>query len=167
MRRHPLQPLKLLLKGRLYRFRPHFFLGALTQLTNRLGARVAQVLLDRLYLLLQEILALLLIHRLVRPLADVCFDGKHLVVLLQDRQQRRRAVHEHVDGEQLLLLLDAQVVCRADIIDEGRAVGDGFQGHQQFYRRVLFLVQNPQNEITDRRMNSRKLLVPFQRHSFL
>ena len=143
MRRHPFQPLKFLLKGRLNRFRPYFFLGALAQLTDRLCARVTQILLDRLNLLLQEILALLLIHRLMRPLADVRFDGKHLVVLLQDRQQRRRAVHEHVDGQQLLLLLDAQIVCRADIIDEGRAVRDGFQGHQQLYRRVLFLVQNP------------------------
>ena len=102
-----------------------FDLGAV--LLDDVGGVLAQLALDRLHLLAQEVLALLLVGAGLHVLADALADLQLGQAVALELDGEREALG-HVDGLQHLdLLLEGHVGRVADGVGQGAGLGDGAQ----------------------------------------
>ena len=124
-----LQLVQLLHEGGVHLLGPLLGLGLLVELLA-LGAAVvvAQLLLDVLQLLLQEVLALLGVQVVAGLLPYLLLQAQQADVPVLELQYLVDAVHQGVRGEQVHLLLGAEGHVGADEVGEHHLVGDVLQG---------------------------------------
>ena len=124
-----LQLVQLLHEGGVHLLGPLLGLGLLVEFLP-LGAAVvvAQLLLDVLQLLLQEVLALLGVQVVAGLLPYLLLQAQQADVPVLELQYLIDAVHQGVRGEQVHLLLGAEGHVGADEVGEHHLVGDVLQG---------------------------------------
>ena len=125
------------------------FLRAFTQILNGLCAGVTQVLLDGLDLLLEEVLALLLVHLFVGAAADIFLDILHLVLLLQRAEHVGSSVHERIDGQQFLLVPGGEGVNSADVVDQRGVATHTADRYLGIYGRIVLVAQKLQHHLAE------------------
>ena len=85
---------------------PFLFRGAFAQLVEVfLRGRSAEFLLDGLHLLVEDVLALLFLHLLVRLGVDLVFDFHHLLFVGEDGNHLVAALHNILSLQNILLLV--------------------------------------------------------------
>ena len=124
---HALEPSELLL-GLLGHGLGHAGVGDLRAvLLHDGGGVLAQLALDRLHLLAQEVLALLLVGALAHVLADLATELQLDQALALDRHRELEALGDVQGLEDLDLLLEGHVGRVADRVGEGARLGDRAQ----------------------------------------
>ena len=97
---------------------------------------LAELLLDRLQLLAQEVLALALLHLRLDLRLDLRAELDHLELTAEDRRDRAQALLDVRGLEQLLLLLRLQAHGRGDEVGEDGRVVDVRRGELQLLGQV-------------------------------
>ena len=97
----------------------------------------AQLLLDRLHLLVEVVLLLVLLHLLLDPRADLLLDLEDLDLILHELVELLEARAHGLGLEQLLLGSQLEVDVGGDRVGQARRVVDALHAHRQLGRDPL------------------------------
>ena len=148
---HPLQLRELLEKQLLRLGFPTLFGSPLVQLVDVLVGRIAaQLVLNRAYLLLQEILALLLVDVLLDLALYLVLQLGQLLLADQNLEQTSRAGQQARSLQQALAVAVGQIEIRADEIDDAALVVDVLDRERSFLGHLRRHVDDIQRDVLDR-----------------
>ena len=143
---------------------PLFLLGLRAQLADLDVVHVtAQLLLDGLHLLLQEVLLLLLVDVLMRLHLDRRLELDQLIFAVEDEEEAVGAVLHIVDGQQLLLLVRVSHDVAAGEAEHVHRVLHVADGEDQLAGRIAGRFDHLYREILDGRDEGFILAVVFAR----
>ena len=146
---HALQPLQLLVECLGHGLAPFLGLRFFLQLVQVQLGRIAQLVLDGLHLLLQEILALLLVDALLGLVLYAQLEVDELRFLVEQFEQLVAALHQHVLFEQGLLVLHVEGHVGTYVIDEEHGVFDVADGEHRLGRHRARLGDDARGEVLD------------------
>ncbi len=126
-----LEPPDLLERLLLHLVRHAGGLDLLAKLVDLRGAViVAELLLDRLHLLAQDVLALRLVEGLLHVILDLRLHLQDLVLLREEDREEPQPLDDALHLEELLPLFDGEVLALRDEVGEVRGVVGALRGHR-------------------------------------
>ncbi len=148
-RLHDLEPLVLLERG-LLGLRRHLRLGDLLLELLEIAARLvqlAELFLDRLELLAQDVLALVAAHLFLDLRVDLFADLEHLELPREELQHRAHARLQIEGLEHVLLLVDLDVQVRGDQIGELPRLGDAVDQRAGLFGELGHELDDPLGDV--------------------
>ena len=116
---------------------------------------LAQLLLDRLHLLVEVVLALALLHLLLDAAADALFDLQHVHLAFDQREDVLQALAHVLDLQDLLLGVELQRHVRGDVVGEPARLLDASERGQSSGGTLRFSFTYCSNcEVTERASTS-------------